>query len=173
MSNNELKILTKKNETEQLRSDLQSGSGDDLWRRRTIINLSLLGIGTMAAATLFQTGIFKHLPDPPIENFDADAVTSSHVAFALGLADAGLSVASLAANVPAAPFGGEKRFISKPLIPIAFVGKAVTEAVIAGWFFYQMATKERKWCAYCITNAAAIWGIACSLCPKRKRLLRY
>jgi len=160
MINHETEIQTDTNETQQLRRDLQDGSSNDLWRRRAIINLSLVGIGAMAAATLFQTGIIKHLPDPPIENFDADAVTSSDVAYALGGADAVLSVASLAANVPAAAFGGEKRFTSTPLIPIAFAGKALAEAAIAGWFFYRMTTKEKKWCGYCITNAAAIWGIA-------------
>lgn len=38
----------------------------------------------------------------------------------------------------------EKRFISKPLIPIAFAGKATAEAVVAGWFFYRMAGKKRS-----------------------------
>jgi uncharacterized membrane protein len=167
--NDKGKFRTEKKETHQLRADLQEGDSDSLRRRRWIINLSLLGIGAMAAATLFQTGIIKHLPDPPLKNFDADAVTSSDVAYALGVADAALSVASLAANIPAAAFGGEKRFISKPLIPIAFAGKATAEAVIAGWFFYRMATKEKKWCGYCITNAAAIWGIALLSLPEAKK----
>ena len=169
MLKNETKIQAEKNETQQLRRDLQEGNGDDLRRRRAIIGLSLLGIGAMAAATLFQTGIIKHLPDPPLKNFDSDAVTSSDVAYALGGADAALSVASLAANIPAAAFGGENRFVTKPLIPIAFAAKALTEAVIASWFFYRLAFKEKTWCAYCIVNAASIWGIGLLSLPEAKK----
>jgi hypothetical protein len=64
--NDKGKFRTEKKETHQLRADLQEGDSDSLRCRRLIINLSLLGIGAMAAATLFQTGIVKHLPVPPI-----------------------------------------------------------------------------------------------------------
>lgn len=161
----------KTEEIERLRDDLQEGESENLRRRRLIIGLSLVGIGAMTAATLFQTGIIKRLPDPPIENFDAQAVTSSDVAYALGGADAALSVASLAANIPAAAFGDEKRYLSKPLVPLAFAGKAFAEGVIAGWFFYRMAAKEKKWCAYCIVNAAAIWGVALLALPEARQAL--
>lgn len=165
----EEKIQAKENGSQQLRRDLQGGTGDDLRRRRAIIGLSLLGIGSMAAATLFQMGIVKHLPDPPLENFDADAVTSSDVAYALGGADAALSVASLALNIPLASAGGEDRARTKPLIPLVFAGKAITEAAIAGWFFYRMAFKERNWCAYCIVNAGSIWGVGLLSLPEAKK----
>ena len=39
----------------------------------------------MTAVTLLQTGIVKHLPDPPIGNFDSDRVNSSDTLFALAL----------------------------------------------------------------------------------------
>lgn len=144
----------------KLRRDLQEGESGDLWRRRAIIGVSLLGAAAMAVVALFQTGIVDHLPDPPLDGFDSDDVTSSDVGYAIGGADAAFSMASLAVNVPIAAYGTADRVNSRPLIPIAFAGKAVSEAAIAGWFFYQMAAKEKKWCGYCIVNAAAIWSIA-------------
>ena len=59
---------------QQLRQQLQQGETSDLRRRRGVIGLSLVGMGCMTAVTLLQTGIVKHLPDPPIGNFDSDRV---------------------------------------------------------------------------------------------------
>jgi hypothetical protein len=47
-----------------------------------------------------------------------------------------------------------------PLVPLAAAAKATVEAGVAGWYFYQMAAVEKKWCGYCIAGAAANWGIA-------------
>ena len=125
-----------------------------------MIALALLGIGAMTAVTLFQTGIVRHLPDPPLPDFDSDQVNSSDTAYALGVPDGALSLASLAANIPLAAVGGADRTEKMPLVPLAFAAKASVEAAIAGWYFYQMPAKEKKWCAYCIVGAAANFGIA-------------
>jgi len=122
--------------------------------------LSLVGMGAMTAVSLFQTGIIKHLPDPPLKDFDSDKVNSSDTAYALGVPDGTLSLASLAANIPIAAFGGENRAETQPLVPLAAAAKASVEAVVAGWYFYQMPTKEKKWCGYCIVGALANFGIA-------------
>jgi len=150
----------KHRETQQLRRELQTGAGGELNARRAIIGLSLLGIGAMTAVSLFQTGIVKHLPDPPIDGFDSDKVNSSDTAYALGVPDGTLSLASLAANIPIAAFGGENRAEQQPLVPLAFAAKATVEAAVAGWYFYQMPTKEKAWCGYCIVGALANVGIA-------------
>lgn len=57
---------------QQLRHDLQQDETSDLRLRRGIIGLSLIGMASMTAVTLLQTGIVKHLPDPPVGNFDSD-----------------------------------------------------------------------------------------------------
>lgn len=149
-----------KKDSQILRKELQKGNSKSLKNRRGIIALSLLGIGAMTAVTLLQTGIVKHLPDPPLPDFDSDKVNSSDTAYALGVPDGALSLASLAANIPLASFGGEDRAETFPLVPLAAAAKASVEAVVAGWYFYQMPAKEKKWCAYCIVGAAANFGIA-------------
>ena len=149
-----------KKDTQQLRRELQNGNSEDLNLRRGIIGLSLVGMAAMTAVTLLQTGIVKHLPDPPIDSFDSDKVNSSDTAYALGVPDGALSLASLAANIPLASFGGENRAETMPLVPIAAAAKASVEAAIAGWYFYQMPTKEKKWCGYCIVGAMTNFGIA-------------
>jgi uncharacterized membrane protein len=158
-----------KKDTQQLRKELQNGAGEDLNYRRGIIALSLIGIGAMTAVTLLQTGIIKHLPDPPLPDFDSDKVNSSDTAYALGVPDGAMSLASLAANIPLAAFGGEDRAEEMPLVPIASAAKATVEAAVAGWYFYQMPAKEKKWCAYCIVGAAANIGIAALSLPEAKK----
>jgi uncharacterized membrane protein len=149
-----------KKDTQALRRELQNGQSETLKSRRGIIALSLVGIGAMAAVTLLQTGIVKHLPDPPLPDFDSDKVNSSDTAYALGVPDGAMSLASLAANIPLASFGGADRAETMPLVPLAVAAKASVEALVAGWYFYQMPAVEKKWCAYCIVGAAANVGIA-------------
>lgn len=155
-----------------LRRELQTSDGEDVRRRRKIISLSLFGIAAMTAVTLFQTGIIEHLPDPPIEGFDSDKVNSSDTAYALGAPDGSLSLASLAVNIPVAAFGGENRHEEQPIVPILAAGKAVVEAAVAGWYFYQMPTKEKAWCGYCIAGALVNVGIAALTLPEAKRALK-
>ncbi|HXH70391.1 MAG TPA: vitamin K epoxide reductase family protein, partial [Pyrinomonadaceae bacterium] len=153
-------LAKKQNETQELRRELQESNEQDLSVRRAIIGLSLVGMSAMTAVSLFQTGIIEHLPDPPIKDFDSDKVNSSDTAYALGVPDGTLSLASLAANIPIAAFGGANRAETQPLVPLAAAAKASVEAVVAGWYFYQMPTKEKKWCGYCIVGALANFGIA-------------
>ncbi len=151
-------IENKKPQT--LRGELQNSNKSSVNLRRGIIGLSLVGMAAMTAVTLLQTGIVKHLPDPPLDSFDSDQVNSSDTAYALGVPDGTLSLASLAANIPLAAYGGENRAETMPLVPIAAAAKSTVEAVVAGWYFYQMPFVEKKWCAYCIVGAFANVGIA-------------
>ncbi len=156
---------------QRLRRELQEGETDDLWRRRAIIGLSLVGMTAMAAVSLLQTGIVKHLPDPPLDSFDSDKVNSSDTAYALGVPDGTLSLASLAVNVPIAAFGGADRVREQPWVPLVAAGKAAVEAIAAGWYFYQMPAKEKKWCGYCIVGALANFGIFALTLPEAKKAL--
>ncbi len=166
MKNGLTETLTGGLEPQKLRRELQRGNSENLGRRRAIIGISLLGMGAMTAVSLFQTGIIKHLPDPPIDGFDSDKVNSSETAYALGVPDGALSLASLAANIPLAAFGGENRAEEQPIVPILAAGKAVVEAVVAGWYFYQMVAVEKALCGYCITGALANMGIAALSLPE-------
>lgn len=164
--------LTREKTAQQLRRELQKADSGNLNRRRAIIGLSLVGAAAMTAVSLFQTGIIKHLPDPPIEGFDSDKVNSSETAYMLGVPDGTLSLASLAANVPLAALGGENRAEEQPLYPIAAAGKAIVEAAVAGWYFYQMPAKEKAWCGYCIVGALANFGIAALSIPEANAAIK-
>jgi len=166
MSNELTETLTGGLEPQQLRRELQEKQTKNLNRRRAIISLSLLGMGAMTMVSLFQTGVIKHLPDPPIDSFDSDKVNSSDSAYMLGVPDGTLSLASLALNIPIAAFSGNDRAEKQPLVPVFAAGKSLVEAAVASWYFYQMAAVEKKWCGYCIVGALTNFGIAAFSIPE-------
>jgi uncharacterized membrane protein len=139
---------------QQLRKELQDGDTLDLRRRRGIVALSLIGMASMAAVTLYQTGLIRHLPDPPLRRFDSDRVNGSDTAYQYGVPDGTLTLAAHATNAVMAAFGGACRAAEQPWAPIAALGKAGLEATIAAkYLFYQMPVVEKKWCGYCIVDA--------------------
>ncbi len=148
----------------RLRRAFLTDQSDGMKRRRQVIGLSLAGMASMTAVTLLQTGIVRHLPDPPIKGFDSDKVNLSEAAFQFGVPDGTLSLASLAANLPLAAFGPPDRAVAMPWVPIAAAAKSVVDAATGAWYFYQMPTREKAWCAYCIAGAVINFGIlACTL----------
>ncbi|HEX8657079.1 MAG TPA: vitamin K epoxide reductase, partial [Hymenobacter sp.] len=67
---------------QQLSHELRQGSSPDLTRRRWILGLSLVGTAMGQIVSLYQTGIVKHLPDPPPHRlFNADKVDASTYAY--------------------------------------------------------------------------------------------
>lgn len=159
-------------EPKQLMRDLTEGEGGDLRRRRAVVLTSMAGIASMAAVTLLQMGVVRHLPDPPVRGFDSDKVNLSPNAYAMGLPDGALAIAMLGGNLPLAAFGGTDRARRLPWIPLLAAGKAVIEAAAAARFFYLMPAKERAWCGYCIAGAIANLVIAGLTLPEAKRAWR-
>jgi uncharacterized membrane protein len=139
---------------QQLRRELQEGDSPDLSLRRAIIGLSLVGIASMAVVTLYQTGILRHLPDPPVRRFDSEKVNSSDTAYQYGVPDGTITLASHATNIVMAAFGGTDRAREQPWIPLVAAGKAGAEAVVATkYLFYEMPVVEKAWWGYCIVDA--------------------
>lgn len=156
---------------ERVRADLLHDRSPDLRRRRWIVGTSLVGMASMAAVSLLQTGIIRHLPDPPIRGFHSDKVNLGRTAFQFGAPDGTFAMASLAANLPIAALGGADRTKRKPWIPLVAAGKAAVDAAAGMWYFVQMPTKEKAWCGYCILGAAANLAILALTLPEARRAL--
>ncbi|MGK4008321.1 vitamin K epoxide reductase family protein [Sorangium sp. So ce1036] len=142
-----------------LRAALQRGRSSELSRRRLIAAVSLAGAASMAAVSLRQLGMIKHLPDPPLPGFDSDRVTSSDIAFALTMPDAPLAFTSFASNLALAGWGGAERARRARWIPVAVAVKAAAEAALSGWLLVQMRRRERAWCAYCLVAITANFAV--------------
>lgn len=148
-----LKKLSGSKDPQLLRRQLQEGREGDLLRRRWIVGLSLAGIADMAIVALFQTGILKRLPDPPLPGFNSMKVNSSDTAYRYGVPDGIIDIVSLSLTTLLAALGGLDRARRVSLVSLLAAGKEIFGAAGAAWYFYQMPTKVKAWCIYCLTAA--------------------
>jgi uncharacterized membrane protein len=129
-------------------------------------------MASMAAVTLYQMGLIRHLPDPPLHRFDSDQVNASDIAYQYGVPDGTLTLAGHATNAAMAAFGGVRRAAEQPWVPIAASGKAGLEAAVATkYLFYQMPVVEKKWCGYCIVDALMHIGAFALTLPEALRAI--
>lgn len=139
-----------------LRHDLQNSNEPEVILRRAVIGASITGIAAMTAVTFFQSGMVKHLPDPPQQDFDSDSVNSSAEAYSYGTPDGPLSIFSHAATIVLATMGQKRRSQNAPWLAVGASLAAAPAAITAlRYLFYQMPVKEKSWCPYCIADALA------------------
>ncbi len=163
--------ILKHTKPSHLRQELQEGDTPDLRLRRSIISLSLIGMASMAIVSLYQTGVIKHLPDPPLDRF-ADKVKSSETAYHWGVPDGTVSMASHAVNVAIAATGGSDRSREQPWLPLVAAGKTAAEAAVAArYLFYEMPIVQKTWCGYCIVDALMHIGAFALTLPEAGKAL--
>lgn len=68
---------------ERVSDDLRRGASVHLTRRRRQTALLLGATAAMGVISLYQTGILRRLPDPPLPGVDSDSVDASGEAYGL------------------------------------------------------------------------------------------
>ena len=144
---------------ERVSDDLRRGSGDHLTRRRRQTALVLGATAAMGVISLYQTGILRSLPDPPLPGVDSDAVYASGEAYVVGQTpDAALSIANYGVTLALIGAGAADRARTAPLLPLLAAGKLAVDAAGAAVLTLEQVTKHRALCAYCL--AAAFLNVA-------------
>ena len=148
---------------------LRRGSGDLLARRRRTAALSLGGAAALGIVALYQFGIVKHLPDPPLPLFASDDVDAAGEAYAfLATPDASVGIVSYALTAVLAGMGGQERARERPWIPVALAAKVALDAASAGWLTVEQATKHKKFCFYCLAAAVASFASVPQVLPEAR-----
>ena len=150
----------------RLSRELREGTSADLARRRWVVGLNLAGTAMAQLVTLYQTGIVRHLPDPPAPGpgpggrlLDADRVDASDYAYSRGRGpDGPLMLLSLAATTYLAAAGGRDRARDAPLLPLAAAAKAAYDTALAAKLAREEWAENRALCAYC--QAATLFSTA-------------
>ena len=110
----------------ELSRELRCGVDGFLAQRRAIVGLSLAAIGVMGLISLYQVGVVRHLPNPPLPGLDSDRVDASPEAYKrLATPDAVLGLGSFAMTMGLAEMGGKDRARRQPWIPLALGGKVI------------------------------------------------
>ena len=157
-------------DAKELSRELRCDSSEDLRRRRRIIGLSMLASASMAVITLYQTGIIKHLPEPPLPFLDADRVDASDEAYEkFNTPDAALGLASFAVTIVLAAMGGKKR---APWIGAALAGKIAFDALNALKLTIDQPVRHRAFCFWCLIAATATFASVPLVAPEARQALR-
>jgi hypothetical protein len=120
----------------------------------------------------YQTGLLRHLPDPP-GPFDADRVDASDYAYSrAGTPDGLMMIATYAATAWLAGAGGADRPRHRPALPVLLALKVLSDVVVD----YKLAGEEwrenRAFCAYC-QLASVLSTVSLGLAvPEARRALR-
>ncbi len=136
--------------------ELRTGDDVHLRHRRRVTAWSTTAIASLSAVTLYQMGVLRHLPEPPLPGLDSDAVDASAEAYATGpMPDAALGIASYAVTLCLAVLGGRDRARRRPWIPLALAAKVAADAAAAAGLTLEQGTRHRRFCAYCLVTAVA------------------
>ncbi len=158
---------------EQLSDELRNGTNEYLGKRRGVVGLSLIAVGSMGLIALYQIGIIKHLPEPPFPGLDADKVDASPEAYArFHMPDGYLGLGSYAMTMSLAAMGGQDRARTQPWIPLALAAKVAFDTYQAGRLTVDQATKEKAFCSWCLLSALSTFATVPLVIPEARAAIR-
>lgn len=142
--------------TMSVQQDLRHGTGDLLRNRRRVAACSIFSSVVLGGIALYQIGILKRLPQPPLPHFDAEKVNGSLKAYAIAeTPDAMLGMVSYAVTACLAGMGPQDRWKDAPWIPLGMLGKAAVDASMAGKLSIEQWTKFRAFSVWSLLTSAA------------------
>jgi uncharacterized membrane protein len=146
----------------QLSHELREEVTPDLTNRRWIVGLSIVGAAMGAAVALFQTGIVKDLPDPPLPYIDSSRVDASDYAYSrLDSPDAPMMLINYGVTALLATIGGKSRAADKPFVPLALAAKTLFDSALALELTREEWKEQKAFCAYCqVATLASIASVA-------------
>jgi hypothetical protein len=140
----------------KLSAELRTSEGGYLSQRRGIVACGMVAAGTMGLIALYQIGLIKRLPEPPLAGLDAAKVNGSDEAYSwFQTPDAFIGLGSYAATMGLAAMGGRDRAATRPWIPLALLGKVLADAGQAARLTVDQWTKHRAFCLWCLLAATA------------------
>ena len=129
-----------------------SDSGDKL-----LLASCCTALATLVPVALYQTGIVKRLPDPPLGVFDSERITSSKAAHPFGIPDSVLGLASfgstLALILLARRYSAAKKLLG---------AKLTLDLSAAAFNAGRQIISFRALCSWCTGTALAAGGMAYS-----------
>lgn len=152
-------------QAQQIRDVLRNDDSEDLRRRRNLITLSAIGLVDFAVISLYQTGVIRHLPDLPGKVFDSDGVNAAEDAYKMGMPDGPVGAAAYAATMILASAGGSEKTGRTPIFDVALGVVVLGNAAGAAHFLFNMVTKQKKVCLYCVTGALINFASAVIIAP--------
>lgn len=158
---------------EKLSLELRKGTSEFLAKRRSIIALSMASIFSNSLISLYQIGIIKHLPEPPLPAFDADKVDASGEAYHyFEMPDAFIALGSYATTMALTAMGGQDRAKQQPWIPLLLLAKIGFDVIQAGKLSVDQWTKHKAFCFWCLLSSVATFATLPLVVPEARAAIR-
>ena len=140
----------------ELGFELRDSTDDFVVHRRAGVVLALVSMTSLAIVALYQFGVLKRLPEPPLPGLDAEKVNGSKQAYQLlNTPDAVLGLGSYAATLGLAAMGGATRAQTQPWIPLALAAKAGLDTLQAAMLTRKSWVNYRAFSLYSLITATA------------------
>ena len=160
-------------EAEEVSDDLRRRTGPFLDSRRRVATLSLVASSAMGAVAAYQSGVIRHLPEPPLRVLDADQVDASGEAYQLlKTPDAALGLASYALTLVLAGAGSARRVEERPWLALAMAAKVAGDALGGLYLTAEQASKHRRFCSWCLAATVASVAMVPQVVPEARAALR-
>lgn len=134
----------------ELSEELRKGQSSDLNKRRWIIGLSLIGSTMAGIVSMYQTGIVKRLPDPPLPLLDSSKVDASDFAYKRFMTPDGvMMLATYAFTAWTAAAGGVDRAKTHPVLPLLMGLKTWSDVATTAKLSTEEWKENKALCFYC------------------------
>ncbi len=158
----------------ELGQQLRTGTDTFLRLRRGTALLALTAVGSMSMITLYQLGILKHLPEPPLPGLDADRVDASPEAYSrFETPDGVLGIGNYAMTLGLAAMGATDRAQRQPWVPLALTAKVIFDITQAIRMFLDQKAKEHAFCPWCLLAASTTLATIPLILPETYAALRH
>lgn len=152
---------------------LRRGEGDFLDQRRRMALLQTAATATLSVVGLYQFGVLRSVPEPPLPGLGADRVDASGEAYSLfNTPDSTLGIASAGVSLVLAGMGGAKRYEQQPWIPLALLAKSGLDAAGGLLLTAEQLTKHKRLCSWCTVTAALLVATVPTALPEAKAAWR-
>jgi len=110
----------------------------------------------MMLVGIYQMGLIKHLPEPPLPRMDADRVDAAPEAYNrlwLPLPDAMLGLVSYSITAALASLGGPARYDRLWWLVLLLFVKVAADAYQAGKLSWEQWSLHQAFCSWCLVAA--------------------
>lgn len=158
---------------EHVSDALRRQDSPHLRARRRVAALQVVSTAALSVVALYQFGLLRSVPEPPLPGLDADAVDASGEAYVLlHTPDSALGIASAGTSLVLAGMGGADRADRTPLLPLAMLAKCLVDATSALYLTAEQLTKHKRVCSYCTVSALALVASVPAAWPEARDALR-
>ena len=152
---------------------LRRGAGEHLDRRRRMAALQGGAAATLGVVALYQFGLLRSVPEPPVPGLDADRVDASGEAYELlRTPDSAIGILSAGVSLVLAGMGGARRHEEQPWIPLALLAKSLVDAAGGLYLTAEQLTKHKRVCSWCTASAALLVATVPTALPEARAAWR-